>query len=161
MILPRSLAWAASLSSVGMIIQRTKRSEFREGESGMPQQRAATETLLRESADAERALIETEAAAERDLQRAEERYRRALEKLERAQRRVEAERKSFEQARARLDQSQLERAAGPLIRPVAVGRPTLPRPARDDSRARARARKMQEPAPEGAGPNGSDTETKV
>jgi hypothetical protein len=111
--------------------------------------------LLRESSQAEQLLIDAELAAERDLHTAEERFRRSLEKLERAELRVERRRREFEQARARLDQCQLERAAGPLVRPVAVARPALPRPARDDSRARARAAKKAEPAPAGAGSNGS------
>lgn len=117
----------------------------------MAQQQAAVETLVRESAEAERALIEAEAVAEHELKRAEERYRRSLEKLERARQQVEKERRSFEQARARLDQCQLERAAGPRIRRVSVERPSLPRPARDDSRARARAQKISEPASADAG----------
>jgi hypothetical protein len=125
----------------------------------MAQERGQVETVLRESVEAERVLIEAEFAAERELVLAEERYRRSLEKLERAQQRVERRRREFEQARARLDQCQLERAAGPLIRRVSVERPSLPRPARDDSRARARNSKTKEPAPPGAGSNGSDPET--
>jgi hypothetical protein len=125
----------------------------------MAREQVEVHTLLRESAEAELALIELEAAAERDLQRAEQRYQRALEKLERAQRRVDARRREFEQARARLDQCQRERAAGPMIRPASVGRPTLPRPARDDSRARQQRQEAKEPAPAGAGPNGTDPDS--
>lgn len=124
----------------------------------MAQEQAAVETLVRESAAAERALIEAESAAERELQRAEERYRRSREKLERAQQQVEKERRSFEQARAQLDQCQLERAAGPRIRRVSVERPSLPRPARDDSRVRTRAQKIQKPASADAGSNETDSE---
>lgn len=115
--------------------------------------------LLRESSQAELALIGAELDAERELHIAEDRFRRSLEKLERAERRVERRRRAFEQARARLDQCQLERAAGPLVRPVAVARPALPRPVRDDSRARARAAKKAEPAPEGTGSNGTGSES--
>lgn len=118
------------------------------------------ETLLRESAEAERLLIDAEFAAEQQLILTENRYRRSLDKLERSQQRVERRRREFEQARSRLDQCQLERAAGPHIRRVSVARPTLPRPARDDSRARTRASKTEEPAPEGAGSNGSKPESK-
>jgi hypothetical protein len=125
----------------------------------MAQELGEAATLLRESAEAERALIEAEYAAEHELQVAEERYRRALAKLEQAQQRAERRRREFEQARARLDQSQLERAAGPLIRRVSVERPSLPRPARDDSRARTRALKTAKPAPEDAGSNGSGSGT--
>ncbi len=124
----------------------------------MAQERGQAETLLRESAEAERALIDAEFAAEHQLALAEKRYRRSLEKLERSQQRVERRRREFEQARSRLDQCQLERAAGPLIRRVSVARPALPRPARDDSRVRTRVPKTNEPAPEGAGSNGSDSE---
>jgi hypothetical protein len=124
----------------------------------MTQERGQVDTVLRESVEAERALIEAEYAAERELSQAEERFRRSLDKLERAQLRVERRRREFEQARAKLDQCQLERAAGPHIRRVSVERPSLPRPARDDSRARSRVPKKQEPAPSGAGSNGSGTD---
>lgn len=126
----------------------------------MTQERGQVESLLRESVEAERALIDAELAAERAMHLAEQHYLRALEKLERAQERVERRRREFEQARARLDQCQLERASGPLIRRVSVARPSLPRPARDDSRARNRVAKTTEPAPESAGSNGSDSEAK-
>ncbi|MCA9860903.1 MAG: hypothetical protein KC438_14335 [Thermomicrobiales bacterium] len=112
-----------------------------------------------ESAEAERALIEAEEQAERALVEAERAYRRSLERLEAAQRRVEKRKKAFERARAALDQCQLERASGPLIRPKVVERPTLPRPARDDSRARARAANTSKPAPSGAGPDASDSKS--
>jgi hypothetical protein len=125
----------------------------------MTQERGQVETVLRESVEAERALIDAEYAAERELALSEERYRRSLDKLERTQQQSERRRREFEQARARLDQCQLERASGPLIRRVSVERPSLPRPARDDSRARARNPKTQEPAPDGAGSNGSDPDT--
>jgi hypothetical protein len=115
---------------------------------------ARDEALLREAREAERALIEAEARAEAALVEAEARYRRSLEKLARAQAKVEDRRRAFEHARALLDQAQLERAAGPLIRRLSVDRPALPRPARDDSRARSR--KRSEPGPEGTG---SDDET--
>lgn len=124
----------------------------------MAQDAANGDDLLRESRQAEMALIEAETRAERELADAEERYRRALDKFARAQEKVEARRKVFEQARARLDQSQLERSAGPMIRRIAVARPALPRPARDDSRARARAAKPNEPAPEDTGSSDSDSE---
>ncbi len=127
---------------------------------GVAQEPGQTETLLRESAEAERTLIDAEFAADCQLALAEKRYRRSLDKLERSQKRVERRRREFEQARSQLDQCQLERAAGPLIRRVSVARPTLPRPARDDSRARTRAPKIDEPAPEGAGSSGSDPEQK-
>lgn len=122
--------------------------------------RSQAEALLRESVAAERALIDAETLAERELDRAEIRYLRALDRLQRAQQRVERRRREFEQMRARLDQCQLERAAGPLIRRVSVGRPSLPRPARDDSRARSRVPKRNEPVPEDTGPksNGSEPE---
>jgi hypothetical protein len=113
--------------------------------------------LLRASQAAERALIEAEERAEGELLEAEERYRRALEKLERAQQRVESRRRAFEQARARLDQCQLERAAGPVIRRTAVARPALPRPARDDSRIRALPQKTIEPPSEDDGSNGTNS----
>ena len=114
--------------------------------------------VLREAKAAELALIEAETRAEQELAKADVRYRRALEKLERAQMRTEARRRDFEQARARLDQCQLERSAGPLIRRVSVARPSLPRPARDDSRARTNGSKPNKPAPSGAG--SSDPESK-
>jgi hypothetical protein len=123
----------------------------------MAQKQGEANTLVRESADAERALIEAELQAERELLIAEESYRRSLEKLERAQQRVERRRREFEQARARLDQCQLERSSGPLIRHVSVSRPSLPRPARDDSRARKRVLQTKEPAPTGAGSNDPET----
>lgn len=119
----------------------------------MAETRSQAEDALRESQAAERLLIDAEQKAEGDLLLAERRYRRALEKLERAQQRVERRRREFEQARAKLDQCQLERAAGPLIRRQSVARPALPRPARDDSRARAAQRKEKEPPPEGDGSN--------
>ena len=114
--------------------------------------------LLRESRAAELALIGAEAQAERDLDRAEARYRRAQEKSVRAQERLEAARREFEQARAQLDQRQMERAAGPMIRRLSAARPSLPRPARDDSRARARARKAEGPASEEAGPSTKESD---
>jgi hypothetical protein len=110
---------------------------------------ARDDVLLREAREAERALIEAETRAEAALVDAEARYRRSLEKLARAQAKVEERRRAFEHARSLLDQAQLERAAGPLIRRLAVDRPSLPRPARDDSRARSR--KRTEPVPEGTG----------
>ncbi|MEZ4506445.1 MAG: hypothetical protein R2848_11555 [Thermomicrobiales bacterium] len=125
----------------------------------MAVERSQTDTLLREAVNAEQALIEAETLAENELDVAESRYRLALEKLERAQQRVERRRREFEQARARLDQCQLERAAGPLIRRVAVGRPSLPRPARDDSRVRSRSQKNSGPTPEGADPKSNDPES--
>jgi hypothetical protein len=118
---------------------------------GMVHEAGEGDELLRESRAAELALIGAEAQAERDLDRAETKYRRAREKAVRAQERLDAARKEFEQARAQLDQRQLERAAGPMIRRLSAARPSLPRPARDDSRARARARKATEPASEEAG----------
>jgi hypothetical protein len=127
---------------------------------GVAQEPGQAETLLRESSEAERTLIDAEFSAEQRLVLAEKRYRRSLDKLERSQQRVERRRREFEQARSQLDQCQLERAAGPLIRRVSVARPTLPRPARDDSRARPRTPKPDEPAPDGAGSNGSDPEQK-
>ena len=123
----------------------------------MAQEQGEVATILRESAEAERALIDAEYAAEHELHVAEERYRRALDKLEQTQQRVERRRREFEQARALLDQCQLERASGPVIRRVSVERPSLPRPARDDSRARAP--KTAKPAPEDAGSNGSESGT--
>jgi len=117
----------------------------------MAQKQGQVDTLVRESADAERALIDAELEAERGLLVAEERYRRSLEKLEGAQQRVERRRREFEQARAKLDQCQLERSSGPMIRHASVSRPSLPRPARDDSRARKRTSETQKPAPESAG----------
>lgn len=123
----------------------------------MAQEHGSVETLLRESSGAEQALIDAETSAEREFELAEARYHRALKKLESAQQRVQQQRRQFEQARARLDQCQHERAAGPLIRRVAVERPSLPRPARDDSRARTRRAKTTEPAPEGTGSKGSDS----
>jgi hypothetical protein len=113
--------------------------------------------LLRAAREAESELIEAETRAERVLTIAEARYRRAVEKLKRAQARAEETRREFEQARAQLDQCQLERAAGPVIRRVAVQRPALPRPARDDSRGRNAAVKRNEPAPEDAGSKDSDS----
>jgi hypothetical protein len=113
--------------------------------------------LLRAAQAAERALIEAEARAERELLEAEEQYRRALKKLERAQLRVEDRRRAFEQARANLDQCQLERAAGPVIRRTSVARPVLPRPARDDSRVRRQSQKTVEPPSEDGGSNGSSS----
>lgn len=110
--------------------------------------------LLRESRAAEMALIDAETRAEQELARAEARYRRALDKFTQAQARMEASRRDFEQARAQLDQRQLERAAGPMLRRLSVARPSLPRPARDDSRAR----KRNGPAPEGAGPEPNESE---
>ncbi len=126
----------------------------------MTQEPGQAKILLRESAEAEQSLIDAEFAAEQQLVITERRYRHSLDKLERSQQRVERRRREFEQARSRLDQCQLERAAGPHIRRVLVARPTLPRPARDDSRARPRTLKTDEPAPEGAGSNGSDSEKK-
>ena len=117
----------------------------------MAQESATERDLLRESREAELALIEAEARAEEEMAIAEARYRQALEKLARAQQRAEVRRREFEQARARLDQCQLERAAGPLLRRFAAPRPALPRPARDDSRARARQANRNEPAPDRAG----------
>lgn len=117
----------------------------------MPHESVDGDDLLREARAAELALIEAEAEAERELQQAEALYQRALEKYNRAQDRLDASRRVFEQARAQLDQRQLERAAGPMIRRLSVARPSLPRPARDDSRVRARTRKRNEPAPEGTG----------
>lgn len=114
--------------------------------------------LLRESRAAELALIGAEAQAERDLEQAEARYRRALEKASRAQERLEIARKEFEHARAQLDQRQMERAAGPVIRRLSAARPSLPRPARDDSRARARAKKADGTAPEEAVPSAKEQE---
>lgn len=127
----------------------------------MSQERQSAEALLRESIDAERTLIDAETRAEHELQTAEKAYRRSLEKLERSQQRVERRRREFEQARAHLDQCQLERAAGPLIRHVSVARPSLPRPARDDSRGRSRTPKKTEPVPEGTGSNGSNSDSGV
>lgn len=124
----------------------------------MAQESATERDVLEEARDAELALIEAEAQAEAEMAVAEARYRRALEKLERAQQRASERRRDFERARARLDQCQLERAAGPLLRRVGVPRPALPRPARDDSRARMRASKRNEPAPEGTGPPDPDSE---
>lgn len=126
----------------------------------MGDRQSERENLLQSSGVAERALIDAEAQAEREMQEAEERYRRATEKLELAQQRVLQRRREFEQARARLDQCQLERAAGPVIRRITVERPSLPRPARDDSRSRSRRPKTQEPAPESAGSIDADVETK-
>jgi hypothetical protein len=123
----------------------------------MVQESSTGTDVLREAKAAELALIDAETRAEQDLAKAEIRYRRALEKFERAQLRTEARRRDFEQARARLDQCQLERSAGPMIRRISVARPSLPRPARDDSRARANGAKPKKPAPEGAG---SDPESK-
>jgi hypothetical protein len=123
----------------------------------MVQDNGHADGLLRESQAAERALIEAEERAERELLDAEERYRRAVEKLERAQLRVETRRRAFEQARAALDQCQLERAAGPVIRRTAVARPVLPRPARDDSRARRSSPKTVEPPSEDDGSNGANS----
>jgi hypothetical protein len=124
----------------------------------MVQQSSTGTDVLRDAKVAEMTLIDAETEAEQNLAKAEARYRRALEKLERAQLRTEARRKEFEQARARLDQCQLERSAGPLIRRISVARPSLPRPARDDSRVRSNGSKSNEPAPEGAG--SSDPESK-
>ncbi|HET9660831.1 MAG TPA: hypothetical protein VFP05_10915 [Thermomicrobiales bacterium] len=124
----------------------------------MPGDSTAGDDALRESRVAELALIEAETQAEGELQRAEARYRRALDKLTRAQERLDATRREFEQARAQLDQRQLERAAGPVIRRVSVARPSLPRPARDDSRARERERKRNGPAPEEAGPEPNESD---
>jgi hypothetical protein len=123
----------------------------------MVQDMGGANGLLREARAAERALIEAEERAERELLDAEARYRRALEKLERAQQRVESRRRAFEQARAKLDQCQLERAAGPIIRRTVVARPALPRPARDDSRARARPQKTTEPSSEDDGSDGTNS----
>ncbi len=114
--------------------------------------------LLRDARQAELALIEAEARAEAALATAERRYRQSLDKLRRAQERATARRKVFEEARARLDQCQLERAAGPVFRRVSVPRPALPRPARDDSRARALRSKQNDPAPDGAGSSEPDSE---
>lgn len=116
----------------------------------MPQEPMVASDLLREARNAELQLIEAEARAEEALVVAEARYRHALEKLGRAQERADVRRWEFEQARARLDQCQLERAAGPLLRRRSVPRPALPRPARDDSRARAAKGKQNESAPAGA-----------
>ncbi len=124
----------------------------------MPQEPTTVNELLSEARAAELELIEAEAQAEEALVAAEARYRQALEKLGRAQERAEVRRREFEQARARLDQCQLERAAGPLIRRRSVPRPALPRPARDDSRARAAKGKRNEPAPAGAGSSDPDSE---
>lgn len=117
----------------------------------MVQENGQADDVLRESRAAERALIEAEERAERQLIDAEHRFRRAQEKLERAQQRMEARRQIFEQARARLDQCQLERAAGPVIRRAIVARPALPRPARDDSRVRTKPAKAIEPPSEDDG----------
>jgi len=116
----------------------------------MPQEPMMASDLLREARNAELELIEAEARAEEALVVAEARYRQALEKLGRAQERADVRRREFEQARARLDQCQLERAAGPLLRRRLVPRPALPRPARDDSRARAAKGKRNESAPTSA-----------
>jgi hypothetical protein len=124
----------------------------------MPDESTTGAELLDESRAAELALIDAETRAECVLVRAEARYRRSLEKFTRAQQRLDASRREFEQARAQLDQCQLERAAGPVIRRVSVARPSLPRPARDDSRARARDHKRHGPAPEEAGPESNESE---
>lgn len=140
-----------------MIVQHNERPVFATGH-GMGYEPGDGEELLRESRAAELALIGAEAQAERDLERADARYRRALEKAARAQEQLDAARREFEQARAQLDQRQLERAAGPMIRRLSTARPSLPRPARDDSRARARARKAEEPTSEEAGSPTKKTE---
>lgn len=124
----------------------------------MAHEQGSVEAMLRESASAEQALIDSESEAERAFQRAETRYRKAIERLEIAEQRVQEQRKLFEQARALLDQRQHERAAGPVMRRVSVERPSLPRPARDDSRARSRRTLTTEPAPESAGSQNSDSE---
>lgn len=157
---PPPAGWVPSVDSIAMIIQGREASEFEQPTSrgfGMAQDRQTAEILLRESVDAERALIDAETSAERELQSAEKAYRRALERLEQSQQRVERRRREFEQARAKLDQCQLERAAGPLIRHVSVARPSLPRPARDDSRLRTRTPRKPEPAPEGTGSDNSNS----
>ena len=140
-----------------MIVQHHERPGFATG-NGMGQEVGEGDELLRESRAAEQALIVAEAEAERDLEGAEARYRRAQEKASRAQERLEIARKEFEQARAQLDQRQLERAAGPMIRRLSAARPSLPRPARDDSRARARARKAAGPVSSEAGPETNESD---
>jgi hypothetical protein len=140
-----------------MIVQHYERPGIAIG-NGMGQEPEEGDELLRESRAAELALIVAEAQAESDLDRAEARYRRAREKASRAQKQLEIARREFEQARAQLDQRQLERAAGPMIRRLSAARPSLPRPVRDDSRARARARKAAGPASEEAGPETNESD---
>lgn len=117
----------------------------------MVQEPAPENDLLREARKGELALIEAETRAEETLLIAEERYREALEKLRRAQERANTRRQEYQQARARLDQCQLERAAGPVLHRTTVPRPVLPRPARDDSRGRTRTTKRNEPVSKDTG----------
>lgn len=141
-----------------MIIQLLERTMFVAGACFlMVQGTTKGDDLLRESRQAEMALIDEETRAERKLASAEKRYRRAIAQLVQAQERVEARRRDFEQSRSRLDQCQLERAAGPMLRRASVARPALPRPARDDSRARTgAAAKQSGPVPKSTDPTNGE-----